>query len=141
MKKILTSLIIIFFLALWEWAPAYAEVLIITHPDVKETSLAKKEIKIIFLGKKVQWQDKSKINAAILVEADLYKDFLQTYVNKTQNQFTNYWRKMIFTGKGFPPKRFQSSAELIVYVAETPGAIGFIKAGTEVKNVNVINVQ
>jgi len=140
-KKVLACLSIFLFLALWVWGTASAEVLIISHPNVKEKSLAKKEIKIIFLGKKVHWKDKSRIHAAIMVEGDLFEDFLLTYVNKTENQFTNYWRKMIFTGKGCPPKRFESSAELITFVTQTPGAIGFIKAGTAIKNVKVINVE
>ena len=50
-------------------------------------------------------------------------------------------RKMVFSGKGCPPKQFRSSEELVDYVADTPGAIGFIQAGRAVKKVKVINVR
>ena len=140
MKKILTYLSICF-LALWVGGTAYAEVMIITHPDVKETSLTKRDIKEIFLGKKGQWQDISQIRPVLMDEAEVLKEFLQTYIKKTSNQYTNYWKKMLFTGKGNPPIRFTSSAEVVAYVSKTAGAIGFVQAGTSVENVNTINVR
>ena len=141
MKKILFCINLSLLLVLAVLESASADVLIITNPDVNETSLTKRDIEEIFLGKKGQWQDISKIRPVLMDEVEVLKEFLEIYVNKTQNQYINHWKRMLFTGKGKPPIRFKSSAEVVAYVSETAGAIGFVPAGTSVENVNTINVR
>ena len=141
MKKILVSLSIFFFLITLDLGTVFADVIIITYSGVEETSLSKKEIKEIFLGSRVQWRDRSKIRPVLLNKEEVLKDFLKNYVNKTEVQYLNHWKRMVFTGKGKSPKRFKSTAELIAYVSKTHGAIGCLESGTSVKNVNTIKVK
>jgi ABC-type phosphate transport system substrate-binding protein len=119
----------------------HADVLIITNKDVKDTAITKEDLKEIFLGKKVQWTDNTKIRFVTSKEPDSHKTFLRTYINKSAKQYSNYWRKMVFTGKGKIPKSFTTSAEMIEYVSGTSGAIGYIGSSTTPANVNTINVQ
>jgi len=121
---------------------AFAEnVIIICHPDVPENSLNKNDIKNIFLGKKTEWGDNKKIIFVVLKENETHETFLKEYVEKTSFQYLNYWKKQVFTGKGKPPKSFDTENELIDYVANTEGAIGYVSAGIEKKNVKVISVH
>ena len=99
------------------------------------------EIPSIFLGKKVQWEDNSKIRFVILNEGNLHKEFLETYVHRSSSQYLNYWKKMLFTGRGEPPKKFKTSEELIAYVRKTSGAIGYTNDRRHTKNLNIINVK
>ncbi len=48
------------------------------------------------------------------------------------------WKKVVFTGAGTPPKILKTEADLIEFVAETAGAIGYIDAATPHEGVNVI---
>jgi ABC-type phosphate transport system substrate-binding protein len=120
---------------------AHANVLIIANKNVKDAAITKADLKEIFLGKKVQWADNTKIRFVTLKESGPHETFLRTYINKSVQQYSNYWRQMVFTGKGRIPKSFSTSAEMIEYVSGTNGAIGYIGSGTTPVNVNTINVQ
>jgi ABC-type phosphate transport system substrate-binding protein len=138
MKRTVIFLCIVFALVT---GAAHADVLIIANKDVKDTAIKKADLKDIFLGKKVQWKDNTKIRFVTLKESDPHKTFLRTYINKSSQQYSNYWRKMVFTGKGRIPKSFATSAEMIEYVSGTNGAIGYIGSSTKPANVNTINVR
>jgi ABC-type phosphate transport system substrate-binding protein len=120
---------------------AHANVLIIANKNVKDSVITKADLKEIFLGKKVQWTDNTKIRFVTLKESGSHKTFLRTYINKSSQQYSNYWRKMVFTGKGKIPKSFATSAEMIEYVSGTNGAVGYIESSATSSNVNTINVQ
>jgi len=119
---------------------SFAEVLIIANKNVSEDSISKVEVKNIFLGKTVKWADKSNISFVILKNG-IHKDFLKEYIKRSSSQYKNYWKKMVFTGKGSQPRAFETEKELIQYVAETDGAVGYISKGTEMINVKTINVN
>jgi hypothetical protein len=62
-------------------------------------------------------------------------------VNKSFAKWNAHWKRMVFTGNGTPPKQFDTQQELLEYVAETEGAIGYVDAETPVENVTIIEVQ
>jgi ABC-type phosphate transport system substrate-binding protein len=103
-----------------------AEVVIIANPSVSINSISKDELKEIFTGKLVTWNNGQAIKPALLTKGEAHEEFIQDYVGKTTNQFTTYWRKMIFTGQGIQPLTFNTPGEVIEYVAKTPGAIGYV---------------
>ena len=37
-----------------------------------------------------------------------------------------YWKRMIFSGKGIPPKELADDAEVIEFVRSNPGAVGYV---------------
>ncbi len=138
MKRAVIFMCIVFALAT---GAAHADIIFITNKDVKDKAMTKETLKAIFLGKKVQWTDNTPIFFVTLKELDLHKTFVRTYINKSTQQYINYWKMMIFSGKGMMPQSFATSAELIEYVSSTSGAIGYIDSNTTPANVNVINVQ
>jgi ABC-type phosphate transport system substrate-binding protein len=92
---------------------------------VPENTLTRNDIQEIFLGKRVQWSDHSKIYAAT-VKDEVHKMFLKEYLNRTETKWRAYWKRMVFTGRGVPPRSLATEAELIAYIAETKGAVGYI---------------
>ncbi len=103
------------------------EIVIVVHPDVADT-LDKDDIKQIFLGKKTQWNDTSGIAFVLLDDGDTLNAFLKTYIGKSPDQFKNYWKKQVFTGKGKMPKAFRTSAELMQFLSDNRGSIGFMRS-------------
>lgn len=82
-------------------------------------------LKAVFLGKKVAWEGAGRVTLAIL-KGDLAEEFLKRTVDMSASQFTNHWRRLSMTGGGTAPKFFEKADELRKFVAETPGAIGFV---------------
>lgn len=105
---------------------ASADITIISNTSVPETSLTRLDIKNIYLGKKIFWDNNSKIRFASLSDGKANKVFLADYINKTPAQYKGYWEKMVFTGDGLAPVYFNSAKKLIEFVSVTEGAIGFV---------------
>jgi len=120
--------------------PAFAKVLIIANNSVSQESIDKKDVQKIFLGKMVRWPDNSSIYFGTC-KTDAHQEFLRVYLKRSSSQFRNYWRKMVFTGKGHKPKAFQTDEEFVQFVSKTKGAIGYVSAEAELKNVKTINVN
>ena len=51
-----------------------------------------------------------------------------------------YWQQMIFAGKGIPPPEKSNDADIVAYVRDTPGAIGYVWTGTDTSTVRVVAV-
>jgi ABC-type phosphate transport system substrate-binding protein len=120
---------------------AQAEVIIIANASVNIDGITKDKLKAIFTGQQVTWSDGKSIKPVLLSDGDLHKEFVRGYVGKTTNQFQNYWRKMIFTGQGIQPRAFASEQDVVDYVAETQGAIGYISSSNKAAKTKTLSVS
>ena len=120
---------------------SHAQVIIITNKSVNEAKLTKAEIQKIFLGKENQWPDNTKIHVVNLKNEEVHKAFLEEYIGRSATQYKNWWKKMLFTGKGEPPEEFDSVEALVEFVSKTKGAIGYIDTSPENENVKEITVE
>ncbi len=82
---------------------ADTDVIFICNRSVPFDSITKAEIKKIFLGQKLNWTPDREITFVIMRKVDIHKQFTKKYTKKSPNQFRNYWRNMIFTGRGRAP--------------------------------------
>ncbi len=114
---------------------------IIVNDSVSVDTVKRDELKRIFLGKKVKWNSNQSIKVAVLKKGDMHENFLRTYIRKTSAQFNYYWKKLLFTGKGLPPKSFTSENEIIQYVSSTVGAIGYASSGIQKDGIKVITIK
>lgn len=64
--------------------------------------------------------------------------FLEVVAKKTETQFSAYWAKIMFTGKGTPPKVVDSEQEVVELVASNPNLIGYVDASKVTANVRVV---
>ena len=117
-----------------------SDVVVITNNSVSENTLSKQDLSNIYLGKKSSWGDGSKINFVVLT-GDPLSTFLQSYVGKSESQFNTFWKKQVFTGKGSPPKEFDSDQAMVEFVAQTSGAIGYVSTAADVSKVKTINIK
>lgn len=116
------------------------DVLIIANKNLPGTSISKEDIKDIFIGKKTNWENE-KITFVTLEEGETHKQFLQNYVKRTPAQYSRFWKKQIFTGKGRKPRSFKTEEGLIDYVAGTDGAIGYISTESVTGKVKVMSIN
>lgn len=109
---------------------ALAESIMIVNEASPVSEISSSDAAKIFLGKKKNWENGDKIIPATLGQGAVHEDFLKTVVKKTPAQFSTYWKKIVFTGRGQAPKMFTSEKDLAAFVAETPGATGYIDKAT-----------
>lgn len=117
---------------------ALANVSVIVHPsnsNTIDTALIEK----IYTGKAKAFDDGTKITAVRLSESNpLTEEFNGKALNKSASQLKAYWSKLIFTGKGTPPKEVDSDAEMLKLVAANPDHIGFVSSSAVTGDVKVV---
>jgi ABC-type phosphate transport system substrate-binding protein len=113
--------------SLWANAAA-ADVVAVVSANSPTTTLSKNQVMDIFLGKVSRFPDGSHAVPIDQVEGSAARDeFYLTFAGKVPSQLKAYWSKIIFTGRGEPPKELANSAEVKKRLIENPNAIGYIE--------------
>ena len=116
----------------------FAETAVIVNPQ-NSSSLDKKAIKKIFMGKTKKFADGtpvSPINAS--KGTSTRDDFNQQMIGRNTAKVSAHWSKLVFTGKGTMPKELASDAEIIAMVSASKGAISYVEAAAVTDAVKVI---
>ena len=154
MRKTLVVLLIFFICITFSQAALSADevkpgdIVIVCNKSVPLKEINKSEVLEIFLGKTTTiGTQKVKIELATLREGPVHESFVKNYIKKTISQFKNFWKKRVFSGKAKMPKSFKTEKELVKYVSQTRGAIGYIAVKTSkdekiiTENVKVIAIK
>lgn len=116
-------------------------VVLIGNPSVKTSTLSSKDVSKIFLGKKITWDDGTKITIVLQKNKTLHSEFLKEYVHKSPPMFASYWKRQVFTGKVVEPIALGSDQAVIEYVLETIGAVGYVSTSANLDKVKTISVK
>lgn len=112
---------------------------IIVHPSNAD-NLDVKTIERIFLGKLKKFPGGGEVIPVTLPEGSTgTSDFNSQVLDKTNSQLKSYWSKLVFTGKGSPPKVVSSDAEMIELISNNPSLIGFVE-GEPGDTVRIIDI-
>ena len=114
---------------------------IIGNKNIAAEKLDAATVKAVFLGKKVSWNTGGRVVLAILKSGPVADEFLQKAAEMNASAFSNHWRRLAMTGGGTAPKFFEKEEELRKFVAETPGAIGFVDSAAADTSVATLTLQ
>jgi ABC-type phosphate transport system substrate-binding protein len=118
----------------------FAAPVLIGNKNVAAEKLDAATVKAVFLGKKVAWDGAGRVTLAVLKAGPIADAFLQGAVDMNASAFNNHWRRLAMTGGGTAPKSFEKEEDLRKFVAETPGAIGFVDAASADASVSTLTV-
>lgn len=125
-------------LALLLASTALAEVSVIVHPS-NASVLDKDAISRIFLGKTRGFPGGGDAIPVTFKDGSASsKEFTKSVLSKSPKQLKAYWAKMIFTGKGTPPKQLEQDSEMVDLVSKNPSFIGYVTSGNEGAGVKVV---
>ncbi len=116
-----------------------AEVAVVVHPSVALDAISQDEMASLFLAK-----TDTLPNGVKMLPVDQKDDqpvraeFNEKIVRKDADQLDAYWSRLIFTGKGEPPKKLSGNAEVIAMVAANPNVIGYVDASAVTGDVKVL---
>ena len=104
----------------------------ITHLDANQVA-------DLFLGKTSRFPDGSIAMPVDQNEDSPVRDrFYAQFTGKSPAQVKAYWSKIIFTGRGQPPRQAADSTEVKRIVSDNPHAIGYIDASQVDSSVRVL---
>jgi ABC-type phosphate transport system substrate-binding protein len=108
--------------------------LIVVHRSNPAVSMTRAELSAIYMKRKSDWQPVDQPASARVRER-----FSRAVHGKSVAYVTRYWQRLIFSGRGIPPRQLPSDAAVIEFVKNNPNAIGYIAAGPA-EGVKVITV-
>ena len=115
------------------------EVVAVVSPKSPVTALAPGQVADIFLGKTNRFPDGTQAVPIDQGEESAVRErFYAQYTGKSPAQVKAHWAKIIFTGRGQPPRQANTSAEVKKLLADNPYAIGYIDASQVDNSVRVL---
>lgn len=105
-------------------------------------SITKDTANKLFLKKTKTWDNGDAVDPVDLtVSSDVRGRFSEVVLGRDANSIKSFWQRQIFSGRGTAPPEKDSESEVITYVRENRGAIGYVSAGTSVgAGVKVLNL-
>jgi ABC-type phosphate transport system substrate-binding protein len=121
---------------------ASAELAVIVSAKNPITALRADQVADIFLGKAGTFPTGA---PAVPIDAPeshpIRGEFYATLVGKTGAQLRAHWSKLIFTGKGQPPRVMANSESIKKLVADHPQLIGYVDRSAVDSSVKVVIVD
>tara|TARA_B110000211_G_scaffold234520_1_gene304569 strand:- start:12100 stop:12468 length:369 start_codon:yes stop_codon:yes gene_type:complete len=119
---------------------SFAETSVIVSASNPNSTMDQATISRIFLGKAKSFPDGSQ---ALPVDQNTgsktREAFNSTVLSKSDSQLKSYWSRLIFTGKGTPPKQAGTDAEIKALVANNPNIIGYVDSAAVDGTVKVVH--
>ena len=123
LKVLLTALVI----SLCASASASEVVVVVVSAKSQVMALNPNQISDIFLGKTNTFPNGGQAVPIDLTEGTPARDeFYAKLTGKSAAQIKAHWSKIIFTGRGLPPKEVLNGNSVKIRLAENPNAISYI---------------
>lgn len=108
-------------------ADASAELVVIVSARSPAPQLSSEQVAAIFLGQAGRLPDGSEVVALDQrIGSGERNQFYQQVAGKTPALLKAHWSKMLFTGRGQPPREAPDAAGVRRMVADNPSMIGYI---------------
>jgi len=131
-------LYLVSFLTMFCVGNANAEITVIVN-QANSATLSKDDVSRIFLGKLKSFSNGDTVMPVNVSNSVATRAlFNKSVLNKSSRQVKAYWSKLVFSGKGTPPKEFGSDAKVKAFVAATPNAIGYIDSANVDASVKAV---
>ncbi|UCC41012.1 MAG: hypothetical protein JSV96_06155 [Candidatus Aminicenantes bacterium] len=102
------------------------------------SSMTKSQVSNLFLKKVIEWENGLKVLPVDLVERFTVR---QRFTNEIHGRKIRavkaYWNKQKFSGRNLPPPEKASYEEVLKYVEENVGAIGYIPVSIQIEGYKV----
>lgn len=106
------------------------DIVLVANPDVPVSGIDVREARRIFMLRQRFWPHGRRIAPVNLPAASpLRRDFSSRLLGRSVRDMSEYWNDLYFHGTQ-PPPVLESERAVLLYVARTGGAIGYVRAGT-----------
>ena len=115
---------------------------VIVHPENPAGSVEKEFLSDVFLRKTTRWPDGEAVRAVDLrADSPVRRKFSQSIVGRPVAAVKSYWQQNIFSGRDVPPPEVGGDAEVLKFVREHRGAVGYVSPQADVSGVKVLGIR
>lgn len=124
--------------ALFCSASAFANVVIVVHPS-NTAEISRDDINRLYTGRASSFPGGSQAVPINLIDSNSTRnDFDDKVLGRSSSQIKAHWSKLVFTGKGSPPKEVNNDAEVLDLVANNPNIIGYVSKNADISSVRAV---
>lgn len=117
----------------------HAEIAVITDPSVELVSLDLEQLERLYLLRPNRFPGGIKLVAIDQkTGSEIRQAFLEKALWKTEIDVAEYWSRRMFSGKGRPPRQYDSDTAVIDAVIESPGTVGYVDSESVDERVKVL---
>jgi ABC-type phosphate transport system substrate-binding protein len=122
-------------------AASAADYVVIVNPRNATSSLSARDLSQIFLKKQTRWPDGQKVEVVMLADtAPASTAFDKEILRRSAAAVRAYWQQEIFSGRAVPPFEKGSDDEVVAFVTNNAGAIGYIATAPTKPGVKVVRI-
>ena len=115
---------------------------VIVHPSNPVRSIERDRLARIFLKRSKRWPGASVVLPVDqAIRSPARKAFSKHVIGRTPTAVRAFWQQAIFSGQGIPPAELAGDDEIVDYVLEHPGAIGYVAPDASVRGAIVLEVR
>lgn len=108
--------------------PKPDDVVVVVSRQNPLLSLTLEQVENIFLGRTQQYPNNQRAVPIDQAEGSAVRErFYREILGRTSTQVRAYWSRILFTGRGHPPRSVSSDEEVLRILAADPQAIGYIE--------------
>lgn len=121
-------------------AQAQADMVVIVNPENPITSLSKKDVQRLFLGRMHQFPNTDmKVESIDNSESsEEYERFFATIINMNKSKLKRYRAYYLFSGKGRLPTQIENTQKILNYISTTKNAIAYMDEANINNTVKVV---
>ena len=119
-------------------AGADVELAVIVHPSVTLDSLSRGQLLDYYTGDIQNWPNGEPVMVKDLREKGEVRDGFYRFLGKRPSRMKSIWLRRMLSGEGEPPESLSTEQEVLTRVAQTPGALGFVRSTQVTDQVRVL---
>jgi TonB family protein len=116
------------------------EVKVIANAAMNSASISDSELRSVFLLQRKTLKDGTAVEPVLQKRGPVHDAFCKHFLSRDGEEIGIYYDGIVFTGKGSMPKQLNSDADVLNYVARTPGAIGYVSSSASADGVKVLMI-
>ena len=115
---------------------------VVVHSSNPVESVTAKRLSRIFLKKRLSWESGLESRPVDQDESSPVRvAFTRVIHGKSVTSITSFWQRQVYSGRSAPPPELGSDQEVLEYLRQTPGAVGYISSETQIEgDVKVLEI-
>lgn len=114
---------------------------VIANTSVSSQEISVEQIRRIFSMRQTLWPNNQPITVFVFTtQHETHQAFSTKVLGMFPYQLDRIWNKLVYSGLGEEPIKVQSEHEMLEFVSQRPGAIGYVMGQVDGNAVNIIEV-
>lgn len=136
MRALILKSMLVVALAALPAASLATDFVLVANSSVAATSVSRSEASRMFLRLQTAWPEGGHVKPVDQAKSSPVREaFSRDVLGKSVASVEQYWTQAIFSGRAVPPVEKRSDADVVAYVRETPGAVGYVSTSASTEGV------